>query len=102
MGDTVAASIRLADSMIGSRSHISAFFHNSDEEYLNYLLAKYEDPVVCDLAKFGGDVVVDIIRTHHMIIIGGILQENPFSVPPDQFLQELRERRAHGTRSPSD
>jgi hypothetical protein len=29
-----------------------------------------------------------------MIVIGGILQENPFFVPPDQFLRELREREA--------
>jgi hypothetical protein len=29
-----------------------------------------------------------------MIIIGGILQENPFFVPPDEFLQELRKRSA--------
>ena len=28
-----------------------------------------------------------------MIIISGILQENPFFVPPDKFLQELRDRR---------
>jgi hypothetical protein len=28
-----------------------------------------------------------------MIIIGGILQENPFYVPPDEFMQELRKRR---------
>ncbi|MCU1240806.1 MAG: hypothetical protein JWO71_1532 [Candidatus Acidoferrum typicum] len=27
-----------------------------------------------------------------MIIIGGILQENPFFVPPDEFLRELRNR----------
>jgi hypothetical protein len=27
-----------------------------------------------------------------MVIIGGILQVNPFFVPPDQFLQELRDR----------
>jgi hypothetical protein len=32
------------------------------------------------------------MRTHPMIIIGGILQENPFFVPPDEFLQELRAR----------
>jgi len=31
-----------------------------------------------------------------MIIIGGILQENPFFVSPDEFLRELRER--HTTR----
>ncbi len=28
-----------------------------------------------------------------MVIIGGILQENPFFVPPDEFLRELRARR---------
>ncbi len=56
----------------------------------NANLVPSEDPVVCayDLANFGGDVVVDIMRTHPMIIIGGILQENPFFVPPDEFLRE--------------
>jgi hypothetical protein len=29
-----------------------------------------------------------------MIIIGGLLQENPFFVPPDEFLRELRTRQA--------
>ena len=29
-----------------------------------------------------------------MVIIGGVLQENPFFVPPDQLLIELRERRS--------
>ena len=54
------------------------------------------NPVICtyDLTKFGGDVVVDIMRTHPMIIIGGILQENPFYVPTGIFLEELRQRRA--------
>jgi hypothetical protein len=26
--------------------------------------------------------------------MGGIVQQNPFFVPPDEFLRELRERRA--------
>jgi hypothetical protein len=64
------------------------------ETRVNYFLPKYDDFVVCtfDLAKFGGGVVLDILRTHPMVIIGGILQENPFFVPPDEFLRELRER----------
>jgi hypothetical protein len=32
---------------------------------------------------------MDIMRTHPMVIIGGILQENPFFVPPDEMLEEL-------------
>jgi hypothetical protein len=34
------------------------------------------------------------MRTHPMIIIGGILQENPFFVPPEEFLRELQRRAA--------
>lgn len=54
------------------------------------------NPIVCiyDLRRFHGDIVVDVMRTHPLVIIGGILQENPFFVPPDEFLQELRGRRA--------
>ena len=64
------------------------------ETRLNYFLPRYKDPVICvyDLAKFGADTVIDIMRTHPMIILGGILQENPFFVPPDEFLRELRDR----------
>jgi hypothetical protein len=35
---------------------------------------------------------MDILRTHPMVIIGGVLQANPFWVPPDEFLRELRSR----------
>jgi hypothetical protein len=65
------------------------------ETRLNYVLPKYDDPVICtyDLSKFSAGVVMDIMRTHPVVIIGEVLQENPFFVPPDQFLLELRERR---------
>jgi len=65
------------------------------ESRLNYVLPKYDDAVVCtyDLAKFSATVIMDILRTHPLVIVGGILQENPFFVPPDEFLKELRERR---------
>jgi hypothetical protein len=65
------------------------------ETRLNYLLPKYDDPVICtyDLSKFSASAVMDVMRTHPVVIIGGVLQENPFFVPPDQFLLEIRERR---------
>jgi hypothetical protein len=68
------------------------------ETRLNYLTPKYEDPVICtyDLTKFGASVVMDALRTHPVVLIGGLLQENPFFVSPDQFLLELRERRSVG------
>jgi MEDS: MEthanogen/methylotroph, DcmR Sensory domain len=66
------------------------------EARLNGLLSKYDDPVVCnyDLSKFGAGVAMDIMRTHPLVIIGGLVRENPFFVPPDQFLEEMRARRS--------
>ena len=67
------------------------------ETRLNHVLPKYKDPVICvyDCTRFGAGVVMDIMRTHPMVIVGGVLQENPFFVPPDEFLRELRERGAY-------
>jgi hypothetical protein len=67
------------------------------ETLLNYVLPEYDDPIVCvyDLSRFDAGVVIDIMRTHPMVIVGGILQENPFYVPPDEMLKELEERAAH-------
>ena len=64
------------------------------ETRVNYFLPRYDDLVVCtyDLTKFGASVVVDILRTHPLVILGGILQENPFFMPPDELLRELRAR----------
>lgn len=66
------------------------------ETRLNHFLPNYDDVVVCtyDLTKFSAPVVMDIMRTHPQVIIGGVLQENPFYVPPDEFLAELS-RRSH-------
>jgi hypothetical protein len=65
------------------------------ETRVNYVVPKYNDPVICtyDLSKFSASIVMDMLRTHPVVIIGGVLQENPFFVPPDQFLLEIRERR---------
>jgi MEDS: MEthanogen/methylotroph, DcmR Sensory domain len=74
------------------RSHIDDLIEF--EARVNHVWARHEDAVICvyDLAKFGGDAVIDIMRTHPMIVIGGFLQQNPFYVPPEEFLQERRSR----------
>jgi hypothetical protein len=66
------------------------------ETRLNYVLPKYEDPVVCTYSttKHSGGIVMDIMRTHPAVLIGGIFMENPFYVPPDQFLDELKRRKS--------
>ena len=69
------------------------------ESRLNYILPKYDDTVVCtyDLGRFSAATVMDILRTHPMVIVGEMMQENPFYTPPDDFLRELeaREKRAN-------
>src|SRR5437870_4429190 len=44
------------------------------ETRLNYMLPKYDDPVICtyDLSKFGAGVVRDIMHTHAVVVIGGV------------------------------
>ena len=68
------------------------------EARLNQVLSKYNDPVICNYnpSKFGATVAMDIMRTHPLAIIGGLLRENPFFIPPGQFLDEMRERRSAG------
>jgi hypothetical protein len=65
------------------------------EAKLNFVSPKYQDPIVCvyDLNRHSGSVVMDILRTHPLVIVGGVLQENPLYVPPAEFLKELQARR---------
>jgi hypothetical protein len=66
------------------------------EARINNLFSNYDDPVCCtyDLSKFSASLIMDAMRVHPAVIVGGVYQENPFYVPPDEFLRELRERAA--------
>ena len=62
------------------------------------------NPIICtyDLCRFRGDIVVDVMRTHPLVIVGGILQANPFFVHPEEFLRELRKRRTQTNPLPTE
>jgi serine phosphatase RsbU (regulator of sigma subunit) len=66
------------------------------EMSLNEMLQQHEDVVVCtyDREALEPERVVDALRSHPMLLIGGILQENPFYVPPVELLTRLREKDA--------
>ena len=76
------------------RSHLDTLVEF--ESRVNDVWSHHDDMVICvyDLARFSGDMVVDMMRTHPVVIIGGLLQRNPFYMPPEEFLAELRQRRA--------
>lgn len=67
------------------------------EAEVNDVLSRNRQPAVCvyDVAKLSGAMMMDLLRTHPLTLIGGLVQENPFYTPPQQMLAELRARR-HG------
>ncbi len=69
----------------------------------NLVLPKAGDVVICayDLDKFGAEMVINALRTHPTVIIGGMVQHNPFYVPPEQLLKELSGGESSETSSPA-
>src|SRR5580704_810511 len=80
------------DWAIEDKSHVDNVIEF--ESRVNDVWLHHDDAVICTyhLGSFRGDAVMDIMRTHPMVIIGGILQHNPFFIPPEEFLQEFRQR----------
>ena len=64
------------------------------EAEVNEVLARNRQPAVCvyDTAKLSGSMMMDLLRTHPLTLINGIVQENPFYVPASEMLQELKRR----------
>ncbi len=66
------------------------------EAGVNEVLARNRQPAVCvyDLAKLSGAMLMDLLRTHPLSLIGGVVQENPFFTPPAEMLKELEARKS--------
>lgn len=58
------------------------------ESEMNRYLPLYPQTVVClyDLERFGGGIVVDLLKTHSRVLMGGMLLENPYCMSPDEIL----------------
>jgi hypothetical protein len=70
------------------------------EARLNGVLAANRRLAICvyDLAPLDGATMMDLLRTHPLTMIGGVLRENPFFTPPAEMLRELSARRSTGRR----
>ncbi len=70
---------------------------------VNLALPKAGDIVICsyDLDTVDASMVVAAMRTHPIVLIGGIVQRNPFYVPPEELLKELSERESPETGRPA-
>lgn len=65
------------------------------EAEVNEVLERNRQPAVCvyDTAKLSGGMMMDLLRTHPLTLVGGIVQENPFFTPPADMLKELKARK---------
>ena len=58
------------------------------EANINRLAAEYPQAVLClyDLSLVGGGMMLDLLRTHPKLLLGGLLIENPHYLTPDEYL----------------
>jgi hypothetical protein len=58
------------------------------ESQLNRFLPKYPQVIMClyELGRFSGEVLVDVLKTHPKVLLGGMLLDNPYYLAPDEFL----------------
>jgi hypothetical protein len=62
------------------------------ESELNRFVNQYQQVAVClyDLDRFGGSLLIDILRTHPVVLLGGAVMDNPYFLEPDEFLTARR------------
>jgi DcmR-like sensory protein len=66
------------------------------EARVNEVLARSRQPAICvyDIAQLSGTMMMDILRSHPLTLLNGVVHENPFYTPPDVLLPQLRARAA--------
>jgi hypothetical protein len=62
------------------------------ESELNRFVQQHPVVVMClyNLEVLGGNILVDLMKTHPKLILGGMLIENPHFLSPDEFLSSRR------------
>jgi hypothetical protein len=59
------------------------------ESQINSMITRHPPQMILclyDLGLFGGSMIVDLLKTHPKILLGGLLIENPHYLTPDEFL----------------
>ena len=42
---------------------------------------------VYDLQRFGAEVLIDSLRTHPVVVVDGMVRDNPYYIDPGAFLR---------------
>jgi hypothetical protein len=66
------------------------------EARFNQVRTRYNDTVICtyDSARFAAATMLDILRAHPVVILGGVPQDNGLYTPPAALISELHGRTA--------
>lgn len=62
------------------------------ESELNRWHDRYPQVILClyDLERFSGEIMMDILKTHPKVLVGGVIMDNPYFLAPDEFLAARR------------
>jgi hypothetical protein len=62
------------------------------ESEMNRFATQHPQVIVClyDLDRFAGSLLIDVLRTHPLVLLSGAVLDNPYFVPPDEFLASRR------------
>lgn len=60
------------------------------ESEFNRYVQRYPQWGLClyDLERFGGGILVDVLKTHPKVLLGGMVLDNPHYLTPDEFLAQ--------------
>jgi hypothetical protein len=58
------------------------------EARLNDFVGRFAQVIMClyDLQRFGAEVLMDALRTHPMVVVDGMVHENPYYIEPSEYL----------------
>jgi len=61
------------------------------EARLNQLSSAFPQVMlcICDLERTGAEVLMDLLRTHPVAVMDGVVHENPYYIEPNTFLARL-------------
>ena len=60
------------------------------ESEMNHYLPLYPQVIVClyDIDRFGGGALMNLVKTHPRMLVGGVVIENPYLMTPDEVLDQ--------------
>jgi hypothetical protein len=66
------------------------------ESEMNRYLPLYPQIIVClyDIDRFGGGIIVDLLKTHPHVLVNGMIFDNPYHLSPDELLDEAAQSEA--------